>query len=494
LSTSYDQIAYPCSPQAQTHPDLLATLATLHGLKPAPTDRCQVLEVGCNDGSNLIPMAANEPGSHFTGIDLAHTAIAAAHAWSGRLGLANTEFTQADILDWNPAGRRFDYILIHGLYSWVPPHVREAILSLCQSSLAPDGIAYISYNALPGCHIRRYVWDVLRFHTRTIEDPRQKIAAAREIAAKMCAWFEDEHQQPVIKKEFELLATVHDSVLLHDDLAEWNTPFYFSEFVEATERHALQYLCDARYSRDAIHGLGLDDADWLSARQYADFVTVRKFRSSLLCHAGSAIDHTIRTERVLGVFAASTVEPQPEQSDGTQAFKLGDEKSLSTNHPVAKRLLNELSAMWPGWRPVSELPLDPLTQDAAAALILRLYEARALELRIRPPRLVATVTERPTASPLARLQIASGQTAVTNQRHVKVMLTDELSRQFLLLLDGSRDRAALLRDLTGHFDSAQSLPAWHANEPTSRLERALMIDKGLDGNLKQMARLCLLVA
>jgi len=74
------------------------------------------------------------------------------------------------------------------------------------------------------------------------------------------------------------------------------------------------------------------------------------------------------------------------------------------------------------------------------------------------------------------------------------MLTDELSRQFLLLLDGSRDRAALLRDLTGHFDSAQSLPAWHANEQTSRLERALMIDKGLDGNLKQMARLCLLVA
>ena len=453
-----------------------------------------MLEVGCNDGSNLIPMAANAPGSHFTGIDLAQTAITAAQAFSARLGLANTEFAQADILDWNPAGRRFDYILIHGLYSWVPPPVREAILSLCRTSLAPNGIAYISYNALPGCHIRRYVWDVLRFHTRAIEDPRQKIAAAREIAAKMCAWLTDEHQQPVLKKEFELLLTVHDSVLLHDDLAEWNTPFHLSEFVAAAERHGLQYLCDARYSRDSVNGLGLDGEDWLAARQYADFVNVRKFRSSLLCHARSAVDRAIRTERLLGVLAASPVEPQPEQSDGTQTFKLGDEKSLSTNHPVAKRILTELSHMWPGWRPVSELPIDPLTQDAAAALVLRLYEARALELRIRPPRLVSTVTERPVASPLARLQIASGQTAVTNQRHVSVMLTDELSRQFLLLLDGSRDRAALLRDLTGRFDSGEPLPAWHANGPASRLERALMLDKGLDDNLAQMARLCLLVA
>jgi methyltransferase-like protein len=494
LSTSYDQIAYPCSPQAQTHPDLLATLATLHGLTPAPTDRCQVLEVGCNDGSNLIPMAANEPGSHFTGVDLAETAILAARACCDRLGLANTEFTQADILDWNPSGRRFDYILIHGLYSWVPPRAREAILALCRTSLAPDGIAYISYNALPGCYFRRYVWDVLRFHTRGIEEPQLKIAAAREIAAKMCDWLGDEHQQPVIKKEFELLQTVHDSVLLHDDLAEWNTPFHLSEFVEAAERHGLQYLCDARFSRDSAQEISLDGGDWLAALQYADFVTGRKFRSTLLCHRESNIDRTIRPERVHGLLAASPAQPEPEQSNGTQTFKLGDEKSLSTNNPVAKRILAELSRVWPAWRPVSELPFDPLAQDAAAALMLRLYEARALELRVRPPRLVSTVTEWPVASPLARLQIASGQTAVTNQRHVSVVLTDELSRQFLMLLDGSRDRAALLRELTGHFDSGATLPAWLANGPTSRLELASILDKGLDSNLAQMARLCLLVA
>jgi len=149
--------------------------------------------------------------------------------------------------------------------------------------------------------------------------------------------------------------------------------------------------------------------------------------------------------------------------------------------------------LWPGWRPVSELPLEAMTAEAASALVLRLYEARALELRVRPPRLVPTVSERPVASPLARLQLASGRTSVTNQRHVTVMLTDDLSRQFLQLLDGTRDRAAVLRDLLDTFDEERP-PAWNADAPSSRLEFALMVDQGLDGNLAQMARLGLLVA
>jgi SAM-dependent methyltransferase len=498
VPTSYDEVAYPCTPQAQTHPDVLATLATLYGLTPPPVERCSVLEVGCNDGSNLIPMAANEPASHFVGIDLAQTAIETARTWSSRLGLANTEFVQADVADWNPDGRLFDYILIHGVYSWVPAAVREAILTRCRESLSPNGVAYISYNALPGCYFRQYVRDVLRFHTRAITEPRQRIAAAREIASKMVAWLGDTQPQPAIRKEFELLLTVHESVLLHDDLADCNTPFYLSEFVAAAEHHGLQYLCDARFSRDAVHDLDVDGPDWLAGRQYGDFVTCRKFRSSLLCHGAAAVDRAIPPERVAKLLASSPAEPEPEPGDGTQKFRLSDEKSLSTNHPVAKRILTELSGRWPGWTPVPELPLDGMEHEAAAALLLRLYEARALDLRLRPPHLVSTVSKRPVASPLARYQLADGLETVTNQRHVSVTLTDALSRQFLMLLDGSRDRAALLRDLTERFDpektdTGDSPLAWHANGPANRLELAQLLDQGLDGNLAGMARLCLLV-
>lgn len=498
MSTSYDEFTYPCAPQTQTHPDLLATLATLHGLTPPPTENCVVLEVGCNNGSNLIPMAANEPGSRFTGIDLAETAIEAARQWSGQLGLKNTEFLQADVTEWDPGERRFDYILIHGVYSWVPAHVREAILARCRASLSPNGLAYISYNSLPGCRFRQYVWDVLRFHTREIADPRRKIAAAREMCAKMCASLGDDQHQTVVKKEFELRQTVDESVLLHDDLAECNTPFHLSEFVEAAQRHELQYLRDAQFSKDSRDDMGLNGTDWLAQRQYGDFFTARRFRSSLLCQKEASIDRTIRPERVANLLASSRVEPEPEQSDGSQRFRLVDEKFLSTNHPAAKRVLTKLAGLWPGWLPVSELPLDACGQADAAELVLRLYDAGALELRLRPPRLVTNASDRPVASRLARTQLAKGLEVVTNQRHFSVKLTDALSRRLVMLLDGSRDRAALLRDLTEHFDPEKAAPeelqnAWHANGPASRLELAQMLDQGLDANLTGMARLCLLV-
>ena len=76
MPTPYDELPYPGSAFAQTHPDRLATLATLFGMTPAPVERCRVLELGCGDGGNLIPMAFALPESRFTGVDLATTAIA----------------------------------------------------------------------------------------------------------------------------------------------------------------------------------------------------------------------------------------------------------------------------------------------------------------------------------------------------------------------------------------------------------------------------------
>jgi len=72
----YDEVPYPGLPLPQTHPSQLATLGFLHGLEPAPVERCRVLELGCGDGGNLIPMALDLPESEFVGIDLSAPAIA----------------------------------------------------------------------------------------------------------------------------------------------------------------------------------------------------------------------------------------------------------------------------------------------------------------------------------------------------------------------------------------------------------------------------------
>ena len=160
MSFAYDQVLYPGVPLPQTHPDRLATIAGLFGMTPAAAPNCRVLELGCGDGGNLIPMALTLPASVFTGIDLAEPAIARGCALANTLGLENITLRHLDLMRMGPDLGEFDYgvfdyIIAHGLYSWVPPEVRDQLLSLCRAHLAPQGVAYVSYNAGPGFARRR---------------------------------------------------------------------------------------------------------------------------------------------------------------------------------------------------------------------------------------------------------------------------------------------------------------------------------------------------
>src|SRR5689334_771895 len=76
ILTPYDEVDYPSFPIYFTHPDRLATMATLFGMKPAPPQKCRFLELGCFDGVNLAAMAVALPDSEFVGVDIAGTAIA----------------------------------------------------------------------------------------------------------------------------------------------------------------------------------------------------------------------------------------------------------------------------------------------------------------------------------------------------------------------------------------------------------------------------------
>ena len=167
----YDQIPYTSYPFAQTHPSRLATLATLHHLEPTPITKCRVLEVGCGDGANLIPMALGLPESHFVGFDLAAKPVQQGQTIIADLGLTNIELRQADLLEFTD--QPFDYIITHGLYAWVPQVVQDGLLALCNRLLTPNGIAYISYNAYPGCHLREMTREMMLFHIRGNEDPRE---------------------------------------------------------------------------------------------------------------------------------------------------------------------------------------------------------------------------------------------------------------------------------------------------------------------------------
>ena len=74
-SDSYDDVPYAGAAFPQTHPDRLVTLARLYGGEPQDVERSRVLELGCGDGGNLIPMAYVLPDATLVGFDLNAAAV-----------------------------------------------------------------------------------------------------------------------------------------------------------------------------------------------------------------------------------------------------------------------------------------------------------------------------------------------------------------------------------------------------------------------------------
>jgi SAM-dependent methyltransferase len=187
--TSYDEIPFANDPYPASQPDQLATVATLFGLTPVRVDRCRVLELGCARGGNLIPLAVSLPGSRFVGIDSSSQQVAAARQVIEALSLGNIEVECLDILDVDARLGTFDYIICHGTYSWVPAAVRDKILEVCARNLAPEGLAYVSYNTYPGWHLRGLVRDLMCYHVRRTSRPQDRVAQARDLAADLLRSF-----------------------------------------------------------------------------------------------------------------------------------------------------------------------------------------------------------------------------------------------------------------------------------------------------------------
>ncbi len=497
--TAYDEFLYPGHPYAQTHPDRLATIATLFGMTPAPIERCRVLEIACGDGANLIPMAYGLPAAEFVGFDLAPRPIESAKEMAARLGLSNVSLSRLDLTEFRADTSRFDYIVAHGLYSWIPAAARDRLLSLIASVLAPAGVALVSYNTYPGCYLRRMVWEMLRFHTDHLEDPQSRIAEARAVAQLVAGGHRvPEGHDALLQAELERLMRRDPAFIFHDDLAEINEPLYFHEFVERAREHRLQFLGEAELAAMSYGGLTqetrrvLDHLDFLTREQYLDFIRNRRFRHSLLCHADVGLDREINPAILdrLVLTAGSTVRVKDDGTENAEAPCHDDKKSTAAtrgDEALLQAILDALVEASP-----RRLTLDALRARVAARpdatgwiergpeffrkLVLAAARIGAIELHVHAPGLATEPGEKPAASLLARLQIETGS-IVTSLCHDSVKVDNEIARRLLLLLDGTRSRAELAGEL------GDLLPAdAHAR------------GEALAAHLSMLAKLALLVA
>ena len=154
LSQAYDAVPYASHPFPQSAPENLEAIAHLFGLAACPPAQARVLELGCASGGNLIPLAARYPQLQAVGIDLSTVQVQQGQQDIARAGLGNVTLQNMNLEEVDASLGQFDYIICHGVYSWVPPAVQTAILRIASENLAPDGVAYISYNTYPGWKAR----------------------------------------------------------------------------------------------------------------------------------------------------------------------------------------------------------------------------------------------------------------------------------------------------------------------------------------------------
>ncbi|MCU0871708.1 MAG: class I SAM-dependent methyltransferase [Pirellulaceae bacterium] len=482
----YDELPYPSAPYPYTHPDHLATLATLFGLEIAAVEDSRVLEVGCADGANLIPMAVTLPRGRFVGVDLSLRQVAAGRRLMDRLKLTNVELLHGDLRKFT-ADEPFDWIIAHGFYSWTPRETRSRLFDICHRHLARRGVALVSYNVLPGWQprlaLRQWLLQVIDQEPQTTERLRLARRNLRHLS-KVLGQASGDRQLQQIRSEIERMEQWSDAYLRHDLLEDFNEPVSFADFVAHAREHGLRFFAEADLATMVGKGLPADVAHRLPQlagtqllrEQVIDILTNRTFRQSLLCHQERCPRDHIGPDAVRSLYAVSTLKQVSDgnaTNSGPSTFAGRSGFRILVEDPVCCEALRGLERRWPAGefvtasvrsardrlrdsgRPVREDEFASAI-DALAAILLAGFADRCVELHVTSRPFETEPNERPEASRLARVQ-AEYQGWVSSLRHDLVHLSDK-QRLLVRHLDGTCCRADLAERLAGSPQFAELEP------------------------------------
>lgn len=440
--TPYDLNAYPTAIFAQTAPDRLATMARLAGLSPPAVETARVLEIAGGDGMNLLALGVAWPRAKFVSFDLAATAVERGRRWRDAAGIANVRIDQLDILDAADArDGPFDYIIAHGVYAWVPPVVREATMALIGRALAPDGVALVSYNAMPGGYIRLALRDALTFATEGLAGAA-KVAAVRAHLAVLAEAGEgpENPAQAAFRDAARRTLDKPWAVLGHDELGPCYFPQSISQVAAAARAYGLQYLGEADRER-ADDSFVPDDiaiepdatTQLVRLRQGGDYRDVRFFRHSLLVRDTARPRRRLDLGALARLYATTRCRRHEERE-----FRLDDRVFEVADAPLAAAL-GRMVDLAMARVPVGELVDTPVRLTA----LYEMFQVGLVELNTTPAPYATRVSDRPVASPLIRAMLAEELPRVCTLDQRMMVIEEFGPRHLLRHLDGSRDLVAL---------------------------------------------------
>jgi SAM-dependent methyltransferase len=464
---SYDELPYDSLPLPETQPDFLAAVAQLHGFDAPDPGRARILELGCAQGGNLIPLAWRWPGSDCVGVELSRVQAEAGAAFIHELGLPNVRILHGDLAALPADLGQFDFIIAHGVFSWVPTSVQQALLDVCRRHLSPHGIAYISFNVSAGWEKLQPLRAALTGRTAADLPAPQRYRQALRVLDELQAEWSD----PFLLKEIAYLRSAAPSYLFHEYLADFNAPMGFGEFAAKLDAHGLRYVGEAG-PRSAV--VELEDAwglipesmtgRWLDAEAALDDALAIRFRHALIAREDAPCARPPQADALSGLAFYADLGSDDEidlEASIEQHVRNPAGNTFPVTLPAMKAAAMALSAAYPGALAYPDLLASArqvMAEFGAAADVDEAAFRAALFQLVMSHGVMPTVAaaaypnapgERPCAHALARLQACTPNWEVSGARHV-AMDMDAAGRALLALLDGSRtiDELAALMQIT----------------------------------------------
>jgi SAM-dependent methyltransferase len=483
---SYDELPYDSLPLPETQPDVIAAVARLHGFDAPDPTRARILELGCAQGGNLIPLAWRWPACECVGIELSRVQAAAGAEFVTRLGLPNVRILHGDLAALPDDLGEFDYIIAHGVYSWVPPAVQQALLDACRRHLSPQGLAYVSFNVAAGWAPLAPLRAALRVRTdAALAAPARCRQALRVLDELAVEWTD-----AALQKEIAYLRSASPSYLFHEYLAEFNEAIDFAAFAARLDRHALRYVGEAGPRRAVVE---LEDAwglspegmagRWHEAEAALDEALGTRFRRALIARADAECAQPPQAERLASLaFYADLASDEEIDLDAPteQTFANPAGNRFAVAEPVMKAAVMALSMVYP--RALTHAALldaargvmagcgagEGLDAMALQDALFRLVVAHGVMPTVWTGTAGGEPGERPAAHAHARLQAALPGWVVGGARHVALDL-DAAGRELLACLDGTHTQDALSARMHASLRRAGlDLPRAHVDALTAQ--------------------------
>ena len=390
-SNPYDELPYTSFPIEWTAPERLVLASLLHGGPRTRLNEYRVLELGCGNGANLLPLAYFRRPATFIGVDGAQSQIEIAQSRQAALQLSNVEFIYADFLKASEQlTGQFDFIIAHGVFSWVPHDVRDALLDISAQRLRRGGLLYLNYNTRPGWNVRGLVREFLLAQTAGEMGLRARAVLAQAVAGKVVSALTgvEHHYSQLLANEFRFVCEGDVSWVGHEFLSPDNHPYWRSEFLDLARRFQLEYVADAdfnyssgRVPEELAPRLDIEQITGRSIEDTVDLLCYRQLHSPILTPAPWTRELPGH-EEFANLFVASCLEPcLPREGPGNPMFKHPSGYEVEAKEEGMRAALARLQPLWPRGLPVKDVFPDVSRLEEDLRLLQRngLVELRCVE-------------------------------------------------------------------------------------------------------------------